>query len=223
MGKGPPAALGMLEEALASWANILDVESDNEIVLSINSRTLETLSNLKRLDERLKRSVELHPNNFAAVVLRSEFLLIANRWNEGAGLMIYTLTKFKESNKTYPGDVEIVLSILLIQDSSQWQTRITDLISWFEPFPTVVTNGLVSSCKQLISPLISDTIANLWHDTWHKLTHHLPEYQLPLRLLTTALHYKQKPDDPRVWMELSIEERKILQQALGIDSIELCD
>ncbi|WP_041547904.1 hypothetical protein [Chamaesiphon minutus] len=43
--------------------------------------------------------------------------------------------------------------------------------------------------------------------------------RIPLCLLTTALHYKQKPDDPRVWMELSIEERKILQQALGIDSV----
>jgi hypothetical protein len=82
---------------------------------------------------------------------------------------------------------------------------------------------LVITYKDLISPLISDTTATLWHDTWHELTHHLPEYQLPLRLLTTALHYKQKPDDPRVWMELSIEERKILQQALGINLVESRD
>jgi DNA-binding transcriptional ArsR family regulator len=117
------------------------------------------------------------------------------------------------------GKIELVLEGLLTQDSSQWQTRINDLISWFEPFPTSVTNGLVSVCRKLISPLISNTTATLWHDTWHQLTHDRPEYQLPLRLLTTALHYKQKPDDPRVWMELSIEERKILQQALDLDSV----
>jgi DNA-binding transcriptional ArsR family regulator len=121
------------------------------------------------------------------------------------------------------GNIELVLNGLLQQDSSQWKARITDLINWFESFPVAVTNGLVSACKKMISPLISDTTATLWHDTWHELTHHLPEYQLSLRLLTTALHYRQKPDDPRVWMELSIEERKILQQALGIDSIESRD
>jgi DNA-binding transcriptional ArsR family regulator len=122
-----------------------------------------------------------------------------------------------------PGDMEIVLNALLTQDSSQWKPKITDLIGWFEPFPIEIIAALVKVCKKLISPLISDTTATLWHDTWYELTHHLPEYQLPLRLLTTALHYKQKPDDPRVWMELSIEERKILQQALGIDSRESHD
>jgi DNA-binding transcriptional ArsR family regulator len=122
-----------------------------------------------------------------------------------------------------PGDMEIVLTALLTQDSSQWKPKITDLISWFKPFPINITKGLIRACKKLISPLISDTTATLWHDTWYELTHHLPEYELPLRLLTTALHYKQKPDDPRVWMELSIEERKILQQSLGIDSRESHD
>jgi DNA-binding transcriptional ArsR family regulator len=119
--------------------------------------------------------------------------------------------------------IELAINALLTKDLSQWKSIVTNLLDMFNAFPTTVTNGLVSSCKHLISPHISDTTATLWHDTWHELTHHLPEYQLPLRLLTTALHYKQKPDDPRVWMELSIEERKILQQALGLDSIESRD
>jgi hypothetical protein len=162
----------------------------------------------------------LEPDNLEAVANRSELLLANNHWEEGTEAMKDLLNRFQQSNKSYHGDIETVLNSLLTQDLSQWKSRINDLITWFEPFPTAVTKGLVNACKKLISPLISDTTATLWHDTWHELTHHLPEYQLPLRLLTTALHYKQKPDDPRVWMELSIEERKILKQALGIDSIE---
>jgi hypothetical protein len=160
------------------------------------------------------------------IVLFRELELLARTyssgrcWNE-ADRFCLSRTDIKLTELSF--DIDLVLNGLLTQDSSQWQTKITDLISWFEPFPTAVTNGLVSACKELTSPLISDTTATLWHDTWRELTHHLPEYQLPLSLLTTALHYKQKPDDPRVWMELSIEERKILQQALGIDSIESRD
>jgi hypothetical protein len=48
---------------------------------------------------------------------------------------------------------------------------------------------------------------------------HKPEFELPLRLLNTALHYKQTPKDPRVFLELPTEERKILQQALGIEQL----
>ena len=165
----------------------------------------------------------MEPNNLEALANLSELLLANDHWNQGAEEMKDILNRLQQSNESYPRDIELVLKGLLTQDSSQWQTKITDLINWFEPFPTAVTKGLVSVCKKLISPLISDTAAILWHDTWHELTHHLPEYQLPLRLLTTALHYKQKPDDPRVWMELSIEERKILQQALGIDAVESRD
>jgi len=170
-----------------------------------------------------EKAIEIDPTHFYALGSRAELLLATNLWNEGSTAMKDLLNLFHQSNTSYPDDLELVINGLLTQDPSQWQTRITDLIHWFEPFPTAVTKGLSRACKKLISPLISDTTATLWHDTWHELTHHLPEYQLPLRLLTTALHYKQKPDDPRVWMELSIEERKILQQALSIDSVESRD
>lgn len=124
----------------------------------------------------------------------------------------------QDPHQSYAVIFAIALDVLLTQDSSQWKPKIIDLVNFHESLPINVLAALILTCKKLISPLISDTTATLWHNTWHELTHHLPEYQLSLRLLTTALHYKQKPDDPRVWMELSIEERKILKQALGLNS-----
>jgi hypothetical protein len=41
--------------------------------------------------------------------------------------------------------------------------------------------------------------------------------QLPMRLLSTALRYKKALNDARIFLALPIEERKILQQALGLE------
>jgi tetratricopeptide (TPR) repeat protein len=228
------AKFGRWEEAIISCNNALMIESENNLALHTRNLCLEALSYIRIAKNKIKeihknaislaeKHIEIDPNNLDTVVLKAELLLANNRWNEGAEEIKDIFNRLQQSNKSYPGDIDIVLNALLTQDSSQWQSRINDLISWFKHIPNVVSKSLVITYKDLISPLISDTTATLWHDTWHELTHHLPEYQLPMRLLTTALHYKQKPDDPRVWMELSIEERKILQQALGLDSIESRD
>jgi tetratricopeptide (TPR) repeat protein len=208
------------QEAIASYDRAIQLKSDHHDAWSYRGDSLFNLGSYQEAIDSFEKAIKINPNDLDTVISHSELLLATNRWNEGTEEMKDILNRLQQSNESYHGDIEPVLRGLLTQDSSHWKTRIADLISWFEPFPIAITNGLVSACKKLISPLISDTAANLWHDTWHELTHHLPEYQLPLRLLTTALHYKQKPDDPKVWMELSIEERKILQQALGIDSVE---
>jgi tetratricopeptide (TPR) repeat protein len=212
--------LGCYEEAIASYEQAIKFNANDSSIWNYHANSLY---NLSRYDEALasySRAIEVNPHELEIMANRAELLLEINHWTEGAKAIKEVLNRFQQSNETYPRDIELVLERLLTQDSSQWKTRIADLISWFEPFPTAVTNGLVNACEKMVSPLISDPTATLWHDTWQELTHYLPEYQLPLRLLTTALHYKQKPDDPRVWMELSIEERKILQQALGLDSTQ---
>jgi long-subunit fatty acid transport protein len=91
------------------------------------------------------------------------------------------------------------------------------LLQWFEPHKGILEKSLVSSCKKLLSPLISEATAILWQDTWTQAVGNRTEFQIPLRLLNTALHYKQRPDDPRVFLELAEEERKILKQALGLE------
>ncbi|PSB58640.1 tetratricopeptide repeat protein [Chamaesiphon polymorphus] len=212
-------SLGHYEEAISSYDMAIRFKPDFPQAWNNRGTAFARLDHYEDALTCIEKAIKIDPNYVDALGSQAEILLGMNRWNEGSEAIKNVLNLFQKTNKSYSGDAYLILNGLLSQDSSQWQSRITDLINWFDPFPTAVTNGLVSACKKLISPLISDTTATLWHDTWHELTHQLPEYQLPLRLLTTALHYKQKPDDPRVWMELSIEERKILQQALGIDSV----
>jgi tetratricopeptide (TPR) repeat protein len=211
--------LGHYEEAISFYDKAIRLKPDFPHAWNNRGTSFARLGHYEDALICVKKAIEIDPTHFYALGSQAELLLATNRWNQGATAMKNLLNLFHQSNTSYPDDLELVLKGLLTQDPSEWKSRITDLINWFEPFPSAVTKGLARACEKLISPLISLTTATLWHDTWHELTHHLPEYQLPLRLLTTALHYKQKPDDPRVWMELSIEERKILQQALGIDSV----
>jgi tetratricopeptide (TPR) repeat protein len=227
--------LDRYQEAITNFENALIIEPNNNIALEMHCYLQKSLNldtkkisidkeltfNYMKMVDAYKYIVKLDSSDTSSRISLAHLLLATNLWDEGSEAMKDILNIFKKSSASYPSNIEINIEIvierLITQDSSQWKTRITDLISWFEPFPSTIITGLVYSCQEIISPFISDTTATLWHDTWHELAHHLPEYQLPLRLLTTALHYKQKPDDPRVWMELSIEERKILQQALGLD------
>jgi tetratricopeptide (TPR) repeat protein len=208
--------VGRWEDAITNCDNALAIESENPQALYLSSFCLKCVANKNKMISCLENA-ELNYTKWISTVERILEIDPAHFNNIEQLLDCSSI-------------IELVLArLLLTQNSSQWQPRIIKLLSQFEPFhlqfvfSTDIQKGLVETYKLLISPFISDTTAALWHDTWHELTHHLPEYQLPLRLLTTALHYKQKPDDLRVWMELSIEERKILQQALGIDSVESRD
>jgi DNA-binding transcriptional ArsR family regulator len=138
---------------------------------------------------------------------------IKHQQGESIRLTIDFLRVWYDIEKTI--HIEKILDDLLTQDSSQWPSKISDLIDWFEPVAYLAI-GLVRVCQRLNTPLVSKADAVIWHDTWHQLVQNRPEFKLSLRLLTTAIHYKQKPTDLRVWLELSLEERKILHQALGL-------
>jgi tetratricopeptide (TPR) repeat protein len=232
-----------LEEALESADIALSIEPENKVASILRQLCLKHFVFQKAsidLEKLILHTVDTIDEAYQEIMSKSEEFLeidpgiISKIYDEGSSSAEKNILGnsinlcVAENILTDSVGIEIVLMRILTQNPSKWKPRITNLINWFESFPvdsfsTAIPKSLVETCSTLVSPLVSDTTATLWHDTWYELTHHLPEYQLPLRLLTTALHYKQKPDDPRVWMELSIEERKILQQALGIDSVESRD
>ena len=159
---------GSYDLAIASVEKAIGINPTNEIVWSTHGFCLSESGRHDEAIISIEKAVKIDPTGFHTMTVQAELLLAANFWNKGFVMLKDILNRFQQSNKSYPGDIGTVLNGLLTQDSSQWKTKITDLISWFESFPTAVTNGLVSACKKLISPLISDTTATLWHDTWHE-------------------------------------------------------
>jgi len=74
----------------------------------------------------------------------------------------------------------------------------------------------------LMSEKVSDKAARSWLEVWQNLAGDRPEFLIPLRLLKTAVQYKEKKGDTaaqslrerRVLLQLPIEERKLLQPLL---------
>jgi tetratricopeptide (TPR) repeat protein len=209
--------LGRYEEAMASFDKVLELKPDEYSAWHNRGNLLSYLGLYEEAISSFCKALEYNPNDIYAEVSCAELLLVLNRWTEGSEAMIEILRRLQESNESYPTNAEWILNGLLTQDPLQWPFRIETLLQWFEPYPEVLSKGLVSACKKMLSPLISETAAILWRDTWTQAVGNRPEFQIPLRLLNTALHYKQRPDDPRVLLELAEEERKILKQALGLE------
>jgi tetratricopeptide (TPR) repeat protein len=80
---------------------------------------------------------------------------------------------------------------------------------------TELGTALVRTLKQILAPDISDYTAQQWLALWKELLGDRPEMQLPFRLMTTAILYKQHPErKERLWLGLASEERSILDEAL---------
>ncbi|MFE1744343.1 hypothetical protein [Coleofasciculus sp. H7-2] len=77
--------------------------------------------------------------------------------------------------------------------------------------------SIIKSDRFSQSIFISDKAAWAWLEVWRELTSDCKEFQIPLRLLNAAVSYRQTKGDPRVLLELPIEERNLLKQVLKIN------
>ncbi|MUG96638.1 hypothetical protein F7734_31590 [Scytonema sp. UIC 10036] len=83
---------------------------------------------------------------------------------------------------------------------------------------SVLAQGLVrqESIRALMSEMVSDKAAQTWLEVWREVVENRPEFQVSLSLLNTAVRYRETKGDRRTLLELPIEERKLLQEVLGI-------
>jgi DNA-binding transcriptional ArsR family regulator len=115
---------------------------------------------------------------------------------------------------------KVIQSLLTTtQDPRQWRSHIVQFLHLLETHNLTAELGaaLVKTARELASDRVGRERAIAWRDAWVEVIGEKPEFALPLRLLNTAIHYKQNPGDRRVLLELPIEERKILQQVLELE------
>ena len=107
----------------------------------------------------------------------------------------------------------LVNFLLDFKTGSVFCSIITTLIALYDKHEVVseLGLGLVRSIPALTSPMVSDTAAQMWSDVWRECAGNRAEFELPLRLLDVAVRYV-KTHDVRILLELSVEERKLLEE-----------
>ena len=206
------------EQAYFSFVKALEIKPD--YLWAWIGRGL-ALGQLRRYEEAVasyQKALEINPTLEILQKFHEKALAFLTDWTDN-----YKLLESLPNNKQL-ADIEFlertVRSLLISPEEIQnWHLNIDKLVNALEGRFLLFELGaaLVKTVDEFVSQRISEYQSIIWRDAWTEVVGQKSEFELPLRLLNTALDYKQAPDDPRVFLELPSEERKILQQALGIE------
>jgi tetratricopeptide (TPR) repeat protein/DNA-binding transcriptional ArsR family regulator len=213
--------LGKHDEAVFSYDRALEFKPDKHEALHNKGFGLFVLGkNLESLDS-FDKAINIKPNKYDS--WHNKGVVLFSMGNYSAALSIWQET-FDIIHKTTdrPSKVAVLIEIfieILIPKFTQpaIKTMLTELVQTYIKTSVLTELGtaLVRTLKQILAPDISDYTAQQWLALWQELLGERPEMQLPFRLMTTAILYKQHPErKERLWLGLASEERSILDEAL---------
>jgi tetratricopeptide (TPR) repeat protein len=179
------------------------------------------LGKIGRYQEALtscEKAIALGEQSSSVFFNRAEYLLALNQWDEGIAALDDALSHFAHADEPDIGDTEAIIRNLFnsTNEAVMWRSRITTLIALYDKHQVVsaLGQGLVRSISALMSEMVSDKAAQTWLEVWRELVGDRPEFQIPLRLLNTAVRYRETKGDKRVLLKLPIEERELLKPLL---------
>jgi tetratricopeptide (TPR) repeat protein len=210
--------LGRHEEAIAAFDKALRIDPNDQFVWSNRGNAFSNSGRYEEAVACLDKALKINPENKLVKILRFSVLRALNSWTANYKAL-ETLLNEGDLIDSKPLEPVVWSLFRTIEDTQQWQINIVKLANLLEGRSLLNELGvaLVRTIGELASELVSLAKASAWLDAWKAAVGNKPEFEIPLRLLNTTLHYKQTPNDPRVLLELPTEERKILQQALKID------
>jgi len=217
------SSLGELEQAIASYDKAIELQPDYPDAWNNRGNALEKLGQLEQAIASYDKAIELGNPSSYVFFNRAIALLGLNRWDEGIAELENALDRLAEEPREEADaeDVELIFRNLFnsTKDAAIWKTRITTLIQLYDKHQVIsaLGQGLVRSIPALMSEMVSDKAAQTWLELWQELTSDYTEFQVPLRLLNTAVRYRETKGDKRVLLELPIEERNLLKPLLGIN------
>jgi pentatricopeptide repeat protein len=180
------------------------------------------LAGMQKLDDSLnafEKAALLGEESPYLLFKKAELLFALDRWREGASHLDLALTRFAHSENPNAGDtktlIRCLLPRLLSPEILQLSIRVLLLIYKKHSMLDVLGQGLIECIPEIISFTLSDTDSFLWRDAWQAETDHLPEFQLAVRFLDSAVRYRNS-HDLEILMTLPQEERTMLETLLGV-------
>jgi len=213
--------LGQFEEAIASYDRALAINPDDHGVWNIRGIALFNLGQFEEAIASYDRAIELGFNYSGVFFNRAIVILGFDRWDEGMTALENAIKQIQNKEEVSADDTELIIGILFknTQDSVVWKSRLTPLIQLYDKYEILLPlgQGLVKSISTIMPETVSNKTAQTWLELWRELTSEYQEFQLPLRLLNTAVEYKEKKGDRRVLLGLAMEERQLLEQVIKIE------
>lgn len=211
--------LNQFSKALEAFETVTEINPTDAIAWFNKGTLLFKLNNAKEALNAFERATTLNNTTLLAGLLfgKGECLLALDQWNEGYISLDKALSQMDELQKNYVLDTTDVISILFnsTRDANIWQDRIKKLVEIFDKHNALASleKGLVEIIKLLDSSVTDLKTAKIWRDLWRII---VSEEKLPVafRFMNVAIKYYENDKDPRVLLELPIEEREILQEVL---------
>lgn len=209
-------AIAAYNQALTLNPNVADVWRNKGVSLVNLGHYEEALTSF---DQAIRR--DKNPHTTRSHLYRAATLLCLNRRLEAFSALADLLPQFQDEPKELSNFTELALSHLLADDQAEWSARAEMLASLYRQHGggLVLGQALTATIPDVNSPLISTAARQIWLETWQEAAGEIAEMRLPLRLLDAAIRYYDSgtPPDPRILLELPVEERSILESLLGVN------
>ncbi|MEQ9359453.1 tetratricopeptide repeat protein [Coleofasciculus chthonoplastes] len=208
------------EEALVSYEKAIELDPNSAPIWLNRGLVLEKLERYEEDLVSCYKAIELGYQDSSVFFTGAIAILGLNRWDEGIVALENAFQLFILDYEADADDAKLITHILFNSSNNVeiWRSRIKALIELYHKHQVISTlgQGLVKSVPTLMSEMVSDKAAQTWLEVWRELASDYPEFQIPLRLLDTAVRYKETKGNKRILFSLPIEERKLLEPLLGI-------
>lgn len=173
------------------------------------------LQSLVCYDEVLKYD----PHNLFCATQRSVILLRLLRWQDGFDALQSVLL---EHHSHFDHDVDLIIQAVHAFSSTVAERRrhVAKLMQIYAESGKLayLGDGLIRSHARIDGTQSSAKALHEWRDIWLAAAADYPEMELSLRIFRVGIEYLIKKDE-RVLLDLIATERRILRQALGLDSL----
>jgi tetratricopeptide (TPR) repeat protein len=212
------ASLGRREEALLSCDEAIRLAPQKPLGWFKRTRLLNDLHRYNEALESCDKAAELGEKSLCVSCNRAEALLALGRWKEGIEVLGHALSRPDYDQDHAVRHTKAIIENLLIRtrDVAAWRICIAALVDRYQEQNVLVALGLGlnRTVNLLRTEAITNDMAQSWQEIWRNAAGNRSELQLPLRLLEAAVRFRET-QDPRVLLELPVEERTLLQELMG--------
>ncbi len=216
--------LGRHEEAIVSFGRVIEINPDNYSAWHNNGYCYFKWKKCEQALECYNSATKIRPNRYNSWHCKGVTYFVIQNYVAAFDSWQQTFSYVQDPD--VPRYCEV--SVMIQEFIEELIPRFTQIPADFLPQvlalyqqATVLNElgtALIKTLPQIIESAFSNTTADQWLALWQQHLGHEPALQMPLRLMTTAIAYKNTPDkQKRLWLGLAKEERSILDQALGFN------